>query len=79
MPDLIFPEHALQRMHQRQIVVGQVHDIVEDADAIIERDDGRTEYFGVLDDGREVMVVIEDDGTTVVSVMTRNQRRSRRR
>jgi hypothetical protein len=79
MPDLIFPDHALERMQQRGIVAMHIYQVVEDADTIIEREDGRTEYFGLLADGRELIVVIEDDGTSVVSVMVRNQRRLRRR
>jgi len=79
MPDLVFPDHALQRMRERDLLIEHVHQVVEDADRIIERDDGRTEYSRIVDDGRDVTVVVEDDGITVVSVMARRRRRPRRR
>jgi hypothetical protein len=79
MADLIFPEHALNRMAIRHITVADVYDVVEDADAIIERDDGRIEYIRAMTDGREIIVVIEDDGETVVSAMPRALRRPGRR
>jgi hypothetical protein len=77
--DLVFPEHALDRMSSRHITEVEVYDVVEDADTIIERDDGRTEYIRLVDDRREIMVVIEGDGETVVSIMSRTVRRPRTR
>ena len=78
MDSLIFPDHVRIRMAQRRILEVAVYHVVEDADEIVERDDGRTEYTGVCE-GRALMVVVEDDGETVVTVFERKQRRPRRR
>ena len=79
MADLYFIEHALVRMQERGVSIDEVYEVVEDADAIFDRDDGRTEYIRMLDDGREVTVTVEDDEVTVVSVTVRKVRRPRRR
>jgi hypothetical protein len=79
--DLIFPDYAIGRMRQRGISEDDVYLTVEDADDELERDDRRTEYVRMMDDGREITVVIEDDGETrtVVSLWNRKRRRPRRR
>ena len=76
--DLIFPDHVLGRMRQRHISHDDVYHVVDDADDVLHRDDGRTEYTRLLDDGRELRVVIEDDGVSVVSVWDWKRRRPRR-
>jgi hypothetical protein len=76
MPDeLDFPGHVRQRMRRRQVPEAAVYHVVGDADEILERDDGRTEYTGMWED-RTIRVVIEADGRTVVTVidMTRGSR-----
>jgi hypothetical protein len=55
-------------MRQRHISHDDVYHVIGDADDVLPRDGGRTEYTRMLDDGRELRVVIEDDGVTVVSV-----------
>jgi hypothetical protein len=65
---LVFTGHTLYRMRRRQIPEEAVHAIVADADEVIERYDGRTEYSGTWE-GRSLLVVIEDDGMTVVTVI----------
>jgi len=79
--DLIFPDYALERMRQRGISPDDVHLTIEDPDDEIERDDRRSEYTRMMDDGREIQVVIQDDGErrTVVSLWDRKRRRPRRR
>lgn len=77
--DLIFPDHVRWRMSQRHVSEDDVYHVVGDADDVLVRHDGRTEYTRVLDDGRELRVVIEDDGATVVSVWDWKRRRPRRR
>jgi len=79
--DLIFPDYALERMRQRGISADDVYLTVGDPDDEIERDDNRTEYTRMMDDGREILVVIEGDGEsrTVVSLWDRKRRRPRRR
>jgi hypothetical protein len=77
--DLIFPAYVLGRMRQRHISDDDVYHVVGDADDVLHRHDGRTEYTRMLDDGRELLVVIEGDGVTVVSVWDRKRRRPRRR
>jgi hypothetical protein len=79
MDDLIFPDHVLWRMSQRQVSEDDVYHVVGDADDVLDRHDGRTEYTRMLDDGRELRVVIENDGVTVVSVWDWKRRRPRRR
>jgi hypothetical protein len=78
MADLIFIDHVRIRMAERHLPEAAVYHVVEDADEIIEREDGRTEYIGTWE-GLTLMVVVEDDGETVVSVWDRKQRRPRRR
>jgi hypothetical protein len=64
MDDLVFPDYAIGRMRQRGISEDDVCLTVEDSDDELEREDGRTEYVRMMDDGREIMVVIQDDGET---------------
>jgi hypothetical protein len=58
--DLDFTPYALRRMQQRQIPETAAREVVNDADDIIHRRDGRTEYFGVWK-GRSLLVVAEGD------------------
>ena len=78
MDDLVFPAHARIAMARDQIAVEGVYHVIGDADEILPRDDGRTEYVGVWD-GRTLMVVIEDDGLTVVTAFELKRRRMRAR
>ncbi len=78
MADLVFTAYARMRMRMRHLPEEAVYHVVEDADEIIERDDGRTEYIGAWQ-GQTLVVVIEDDGETVVTIWDRKQRRPRRR
>jgi hypothetical protein len=65
-------------MSQRHVSEDDVYHVVGDADDVVYRHDGRTEYTRMLDDGRELRVVVEDDGVTVVSVWDWKRRRPRR-
>ena len=78
MSDLIFPGHASDQMANDSISEAEVYHVVEDADDILEREDGRTDYRRLLDDGRSMLVVVENEGITVVRVWW-DKRRSRRR
>ena len=55
-----FTSYALRRMRQRQIPEDAAYHIVGDADRVVYRRDGRTEYFGVWN-GRSLLVVAEGD------------------
>jgi hypothetical protein len=79
MTVLTFPDYVRGRMSQRHISEDDVYHVVGDADDVLDRADGRTEYTRLFDDGRELRVVIEDDGVTVVSVWDWKRRRPRRR
>ena len=72
MDDLVFPEHALEEMRDDRLTDEDVYTVVGDPDEIIERDDRRSVYSRMLDDGRYVVVVIEDDAVTVVRVSERS-------
>jgi hypothetical protein len=58
--DLDFIPHARREMRRDQIPEVAVYDVVGDADEVIERDDGRTEY-GRAWAGRYLVVVTEGD------------------
>jgi hypothetical protein len=60
MADLDFTPYARRRLQQRQVPEDAVYQIVGDADRIIYRRDGRTEYFGIWQ-GRSLLVVAEGD------------------
>ncbi len=55
-------------MCRRQIPEAAVYHVMNDADEILVRDDGRTEYTGVWEN-RALRVVVYDDGATVVTVI----------
>ena len=78
MADLVFIDHARKAMAADSIPEAGVYHIVGDADAVLDYDDGRTEYVGVWDD-RTFSVLVEDDGITVVTVFERKRERARRR
>lgn len=77
MADFIFPNHARDAMRDHQISEAGVYYVVGDADEILPRHDGRTEYTGTWD-GRTFVVIVEDDGETVVTLWERRWRRPRR-
>jgi hypothetical protein len=78
--DLDFTEYARRRMRQRMVPDDAVYDIVGDAERVIHRRDGRTEYFGLWQ-GRPLMVVaegdIEEDETLLVLNVIEDVRRRR--
>ena len=78
MDDLEFEPHAREGVQRDSVSEDEVYHVVGDADEEIDRDDGRTEYWRILDDGRQIVVVVEDDTGTVKTVWW-NKRRSRRR
>ena len=78
MDDLTFTPHALQEMSKDNITQDDVYVIVGDADDVIERDDGRTIFIRVIEDGRQIVAVIEVE-TRVVETVWWNKRGSRRR
>jgi len=66
-------------MLQRQVPDDAIYAVVEDADRIVRRRDGRTEYFGEWD-GRSLLVVTEGDiedgeGILVLNVIEDVRRR----
>ncbi len=75
--DLEFSPHALDQMHAREIPEQAVRQILGDADEVLERFDGRTEYTGVWE-GRTIMVVIEGDEEPLVVVTVIELKRRRR-
>jgi hypothetical protein len=58
--DLDFTAYARARMDQRMVPDEAVYYVVQDADRILYRLDGRTEYFGIWE-GRSLLVVAEGD------------------
>jgi hypothetical protein len=58
--ELDFTEYARGRMHLRMVPEVAVYQVVEDADRIVRRRDGRYEYFGIWE-GRALLVVAEGD------------------
>ncbi len=77
--DLEFDPHARDRMRRRHLPEAAAYHVVGDADEIVERLDGRTEYRGTWE-GRRLLVVTEGDAEPlyVVSVIEVEQRRRRR-
>ena len=57
MADLIFTTHALNQMRARQIPAVAVHQVIEQADNVLDRDDGCTEYSGTWE-GMSILVVL---------------------
>jgi hypothetical protein len=47
MADPIFTAHARDQMRARQVPKAAVYHVVENADDVLERDDGCSEYTGV--------------------------------
>jgi hypothetical protein len=76
--DLNFPDYVRGRMSQRHVSEADIYHVVGDADDVLHRDDGRTDYTRLVDDGRELRVIVKDDGVTVVSVWDWKRRRPRR-
>ena len=76
MPDLNFTAHALDQMRERHIPEEAVYHVAGDADLVIERDDGCTEYTGVWA-GRTIFVVLcgDEELYRVRTVIDRTRRR----
>jgi hypothetical protein len=81
MEDLEFEPHARDEMATNAISEDEVYHVVGDADVEYERDDGRTRYERMMDDGRMIVVIVEDATRTVKTVWwdKRNSRRRHRR
>lgn len=77
MANLIFTEYSRIRMAERHLPEAAIYHVVEDADEVIVRDDGRIDYISVWE-GLTLLAVIEDDGEAVVTFWGRKQRRPRR-
>ena len=78
MDDLEFDPHAREEMASEVISEDEVYHVVGDADEIIERRDGRSEYARMMEDGRWIVAIVEEESRTVETVWW-NKRRSRRR
>ncbi len=65
-------------MQRDSISVDEVYHVVGDADDELVRDDGRVEFWRVLEDSRQICVVVDEEAWTVVTVFW-NKRGSRRR
>ena len=80
MPDLEFTPYARKRMADRRVPEDVVAEIVGDADEIIYRDDGRTDYVGIWAGGPIRVVAVgdieEDEVILVINIIT--NRRGRR-
>jgi Domain of unknown function (DUF4258) len=75
--DLDFTDHARREMRRDQIPEAAVYDVVGDADAVIERRDGRTEYRRFWE-GRAIVVVIEGDRDPLLVVTVWEDKRRKR-
>ena len=81
--NLDFDPHALDRMRRRQIPRIAVYHLVAEYDRRVDRDDARTDYFGMWE-GREILVVLEWEDEEemsgyVITVIDRDVRRRGRR
>ncbi len=81
MEDLEFEPHARVEMARDSVSEDEVYTVVGDADVKYERNDGRTRYERIMDDGRMLVVIVEDATLTVRTVWwdKRNSRRRRGR
>ena len=82
MEDLEFEPHARDEMASDTISEDEVYHVIGDADEIIERQDGRSEYARMMDDGRWIVVIVDQESRTVETVWwdtRRSRRRDRRR
>jgi hypothetical protein len=77
MENLEFEPHARDEMASDAISEDEVYHVVGDADEIIERPDGRSEYARTIDDGHRIVVIVEVESHTVITVWW-DERRSRR-
>jgi hypothetical protein len=77
MEDLVFERHARDEMARDSVSEDEVYTVVGDADEIIERPDGSSEYARMLDDGRWIVVVVDEERHSVTTVWW-DKRRSRR-
>jgi hypothetical protein len=64
-------------MRRRQIPRVAVYHVVEDADDVLERPDGRTERVGIWED-REIRVVTEGESEPLIVVTVTDRTRGRR-
>ncbi len=76
MDRLDFDPHALDQMARDAIPLVAVYHVIGDADEIIERDDGITEYTGTWE-GMTIVAIVADD--LVITVWERKRKRQRRR
>ena len=72
---LIFPLHVTKRMRRRHISESMIRAVLGDYDEMFERDDGRTEYWGVCE-GRFIQVVLEGEREPYVVVTVIDQTRT---
>lgn len=76
--DLIFDEHALERMHGRHVTQAMVRRVLGDYDEEIVRDDGRTEYVGdVMEWNLRIVLLGEEEPYVVMTVIVKAKRRRR--
>ena len=78
MADLVFTAHALDQMRARLIPVAAVQHVVENADDILERDDGCTEYSGLWERRSILVVACGDAEPYRVRTVIESARRPRR-
>lgn len=78
MDDFEFDRHARDEMASDAISEDEVYHVVGDADEVIERPDGRSEYSRMMEHGRWIVVIV-DEGSRTVETVWWDKRRSRRR
>ena len=78
MEDLEFIPDSREEMARDEVSEDQVYHVVGDADEVIVRPDGRSEYARMMDDGRWIVVIVDEESGTVETVWW-DKRRSRRR
>ena len=76
MADLEFDLHALREMARDHIPIAAIYHVVEDADEVVERDDGITEYIGTWG-GMTIAVIAA--GKLVITAWERKRDRPRHR
>ena len=78
MDDLELDPHAREEMASDVISEDEVYHVVGDADEVVERQDGRSEYARMMEDGRWIVAIVEEESRMVETVWW-DKRRSRRR
>ena len=79
MADLIFTNHARDQLRERRVPEAAVYHVVENADDVLDRPDGCSEYRGSWEGLAMIVVLCGDDEPYRVRTVIVDTRRSGRR